>query len=60
MNGLDERLGDVEDELHDVVAGVGHEQEQDDPQDQQRLQDAEQRTSRSRVAIVAPPGPGAT
>ena len=38
---LDERLGHIEDELDDVVAGVRDEQQQDDPQDQQDLQDAE-------------------
>ena len=44
---LDERLGDVEDELDDVVAGVGDEQQQDDPEDQQDLQDRRTRRSRS-------------
>ena len=38
---LDERLGDVEDRLDEVVARIGDEQEQDDAQDEQRLQDAE-------------------
>ena len=53
---LDERLGDVEDEADDVIARVGDEQEQDDPQDQQRLEHAERKgddTGRDRGAAGA-------